>query len=252
MRQTAAVTLFSAALMLAACGGPGGPVAATTTPTTPTSISSTSSSSSSTTTTNTPSTTTAITVPPPASEYEFSCYDADSNEVAVASMAEVIKQKLTICDITVKETHKPSANEIRAVREYRLFNSGETTQGALETMLGICVDDEPLEEQAPWDNHVLRGTLMLCPKSPRAAEMKTKTSGNTIDDGDYAVGVDINPGTYRTAKGMSDCYWERTTKGGATIANDFVTYAPAGVTVTIRPSDGGFSSEGCGPWKRVR
>jgi len=62
----------------------------------------------------------------------------------------------------------------------------------------------------------------------------------------------IAPGTYKTiindgANGIHDCYWERTTAGGKTIANDFVTYAPQGVTVTVKAGEG-FVSDGCGNW----
>lgn len=62
----------------------------------------------------------------------------------------------------------------------------------------------------------------------------------------------IAPGTYKTiindgANGIHDCYWERTTAGGKTIANDFVTYAPKGVTVTVKAGEG-FVSDGCGAW----
>lgn len=68
-------------------------------------------------------------------------------------------------------------------------------------------------------------------------------------EGDHVVGKDIKPGTYRTLnRDVKNCYWERTTKGGDTIANRFVSFAPAGVTVTISPSDGGFTSTRCGNW----
>jgi hypothetical protein len=47
---------------------------------------------------------------------------------------------------------------------------------------------------------------------------------------------------------VSDCYWERTSPGGDIIDNDFVTHATAGVTVTIKATDGTFTSDGCGAW----
>lgn len=75
-----------------------------------------------------------------------------------------------------------------------------------------------------------------------------------FDDGDYTVGAgeeEIRPGKYRTAPEVTDCYWERVSDGGSTLANDFVTNAPKGVTVSIKSSDGGFSSSGCGVWLPV-
>lgn len=72
-----------------------------------------------------------------------------------------------------------------------------------------------------------------------------------FNSGDRVVGVDMQPGTYTTAIGVTDCYWERVTGSGQTLANDFVTHAPQGVQVTILESDGGFSADGCGAWMPV-
>lgn len=58
-------------------------------------------------------------------------------------------------------------------------------------------------------------------------------------------------GTYRTDRGITDCYWERSSSSGATIANDFITNAPAGATVTLRAGEG-FTSQGCGVWLPTR
>ncbi|MER7213218.1 hypothetical protein ABT340_39660 [Streptosporangium sp. NPDC000239] len=88
-------------------------------------------------------------------------------------------------------------------------------------------------------------TRYLCPKYLPA--WRAATRGFT--EGDKEIGVDIKPGVYRTVdRKVKDCYWERTTKGGDTIANRFVNFAPSGVTVTIAPTDGGFTSRGCGNW----
>jgi hypothetical protein len=61
----------------------------------------------------------------------------------------------------------------------------------------------------------------------------------------------IKPGSYTTTGRVSDCYWERVSARGNRLANDFVTFAPKGVTVIIRASDGGFDSQGCGAWLPV-
>lgn len=49
----------------------------------------------------------------------------------------------------------------------------------------------------------------------------------------------------------ADCYWERTTKSGDIIDNHLATSAQE-ITVTIRASDGQFTSERCAVWKPVR
>ena len=74
----------------------------------------------------------------------------------------------------------------------------------------------------------------------------------TVIDGDgvYRVGIDIEPGTYYTGGGGDYCYWER--QSGLSgdfdelIANDFIEGGPA--AVTIKSSDVGFSTDGCGIW----
>lgn len=61
---------------------------------------------------------------------------------------------------------------------------------------------------------------------------------------------EIGPGTYRTSGDLEGCYWERTTRGGDIIDNNFATSAQE-ITVTIRSSDGQFTSTNCGVWKKV-
>jgi hypothetical protein len=70
-------------------------------------------------------------------------------------------------------------------------------------------------------------------------------------DGTYQVGTDIQPGTYRTREGSPNCYYERlrnfTGSLNSIIANGN-TNAPA--VVTIKPTDAGFNSQGCGTWTK--
>jgi hypothetical protein len=72
-------------------------------------------------------------------------------------------------------------------------------------------------------------------------------------DGQYLVGEDIKPGTYKTAgtDGGFACYWARlrnaTGEFSAIIANDNIT-GPARVTVKQGEY---FETKRCQPWKRV-
>jgi hypothetical protein len=86
----------------------------------------------------------------------------------------------------------------------------------------------------------------LCPKYQRYVD----EAKYAFEDGSYAVPKDVRPGTYHTFGPTSDCYWERSTDNGKTIANDFISNAQKGVRVTIFASDGGFKSEGCDLWVR--
>jgi hypothetical protein len=89
---------------------------------------------------------------------------------------------------------------------------------------------------------------------PTAEPTAAPTAGGnvaTIDDGTWIVGDEIRPGTYRLREPALFCYWARLNGFGgglnAIIANDNVT--GYGV-VTIRSTDRGFETSGCGTWSR--
>lgn len=94
------------------------------------------------------------------------------------------------------------------------------------------------------------GALALCPDAPHAAILREAATTVKVGDGTMVVGQDMEPGTYRTLPGVKDCYWARTTGGGAIIANDLVGFAPAGATVTVRAGEG-FESVRCGVWTKI-
>lgn len=115
------------------------------------------------------------------------------------------------------------------------------------TSRALLMLDEELDNYLDDYNNAVK---YLCPKY--APALKLAKRGFT--DGEYDIGSksgDLRPGTYRSEKRISDCYWVRLTKHGSIIDNDFISYAPAGARVTIRSSDGGFESNGCGIWLPV-
>lgn len=94
-----------------------------------------------------------------------------------------------------------------------------------------------------------------CPEySPAVVAAST-----AVTDGNHIVAVTASPmgtygsniqqGIYRTKLKTSNCYWERTDGGGGTIANDFVSFAGDGITVTVYIGEG-FVTDGCGTWTR--
>jgi hypothetical protein len=133
--------------------------------------------------------------------------------------------------------------------EHVSADSAEAAQTALDTGRENCKELKDYSGSqlvaylidSPPDKNAIK---YLCPKYGKALA----EAGRGFSDGTYAVGQEIKAGTYHTMPDVHDCYWERTTKHGATIANDFVSYAPKGVVVTIRSTDGGFKSDSCGPW----
>jgi hypothetical protein len=74
---------------------------------------------------------------------------------------------------------------------------------------------------------------------------------NTITEGNWAVGVDVQPGTYRTKEPVTDhCYWGiyADANGSNIVANDIVTGGRP--TVTIKNGQY-FTTTRCGEWIKV-
>ncbi|MCP2168121.1 hypothetical protein [Goodfellowiella coeruleoviolacea] len=95
------------------------------------------------------------------------------------------------------------------------------------------------------------GIPMLCPEHvPVLEQAKSGNYERWYQDGKYVVGEEIPPGTYQVTGKVTDCYWERSTKSGEIIDNNFASVA-SDIKVTIKASDGGFTSQGCGTWKKV-
>ncbi|MFE7111772.1 hypothetical protein ACFU98_29510 [Streptomyces sp. NPDC057575] len=106
------------------------------------------------------------------------------------------------------------------------------------------------------------GIPKLCPKwTPVLKQAVSGKYDRWFGDGTYVVSSKptaadedeetIPPGTYRASGSMKDCYWERTTKSGGIIDNRLATSAQE-ITVTIRASDGQFTSERCAVWKPAK
>ncbi|MFF7354065.1 MULTISPECIES: hypothetical protein [Streptomyces] len=90
-------------------------------------------------------------------------------------------------------------------------------------------------------------------KDPGDAGAAGKKKAALAGDGDYQVGSDVKPGTYRTTGNTDDmCYWERAkdAKGetDSVLANDNVTGTSY---VTVKATDKIFKSTGCKDWEAV-
>lgn len=116
---------------------------------------------------------------------------------------------------------------------------------------GVGADGPGAKPKAEVLEKVVAPTL--CPEQSQA--VADALSGNfeeqlpiSIGNGKFLVGTDVQPGTYTITEPVEDCYWERSDSQGNIVANNFISIAPS-VTVTISPSDAGFTSQGCGLWK---
>jgi len=85
------------------------------------------------------------------------------------------------------------------------------------------------------------------------AEQAEKKKAAFRGDGDFEVGKDIKPGTYRTTGNTDDlCYWERAKDASGEVdsllANDNVSGTSY---VTVKATDKLFKSSGCKDWEAV-
>ncbi|WP_371616213.1 hypothetical protein [Streptomyces sp. NBC_00454] len=73
--------------------------------------------------------------------------------------------------------------------------------------------------------------------------------------GTLKVGVDIAPGTYKSAgstEGGTGCYWERTKDASGSTDSIIANENPTGqAIVTIAPDDGYFKTQDCQDWKKA-
>ncbi|BCW86635.1 hypothetical protein NicSoilE8_43080 (plasmid) [Arthrobacter sp. NicSoilE8] len=101
-----------------------------------------------------------------------------------------------------------------------------------------------------WKKAEAAAALTVCPDAPHAAVLQEEVTAIKVGDGAKVVGQAMEPGTWKTKPGVKDCYWSRNTGGGDIIANNFVGFAPDGVTVTVYPGEG-FESSRCAPWTKI-
>jgi hypothetical protein len=82
---------------------------------------------------------------------------------------------------------------------------------------------------------------------------RVSTDRTQITDGIWIVGVDVQPGTYRSSNPGSNCYWERMHDFSQGLNSIIANGIPGGASaiVEIRASDAGFTSTGCGTWAKV-
>ncbi|MFE1439440.1 hypothetical protein [Streptomyces sp. NPDC058739] len=98
-----------------------------------------------------------------------------------------------------------------------------------------------------------KGTSVSAGKKPGGAGAAEQKKPSLDGDGEYQVGGDIKPGTYRST-GNTDamCYWERAKDASGEVdsllANDNVSGTSY---VTVKPTDKLFTSSDCGDWEAV-
>lgn len=151
--------------------------------------------------------------------------------------------------------------------EKAVYAASGYTENNIGTIYGLCAsvqtDNVLLRPEHVMSDFQVKETqamLLLCPAHPQAVLLADKADISTnperadelpVSDGKYVVGVDLSAGTYKTqGTSWEACYWARVQGDGTIIDNNFVTFAPEGVTVTVNDGEG-FESSGCGPWNKI-
>jgi hypothetical protein len=77
------------------------------------------------------------------------------------------------------------------------------------------------------------------------------TSQTSFGDGDFIVGTDMVPGTYRNTA-STGCYYARLSGFGHTLSDILANEnTDAQAVVTIAASDKGFEATRCGTWTKI-
>lgn len=127
---------------------------------------------------------------------------------------------------TIRVTYSPAAETPKPTRSESASAAASPTATSAP---------EPIETPAPT------------PK-PTATPKPTPVA-ITFGSGDFIVGEDVKPGTYRTRETADMCYWERLKGWGGTLDEIIANGTGSGYfVVTIGKNDVGFSTSGCGEW----
>lgn len=154
-----------------------------------------------------------------------------------------------------KPTLIPSEQAIADIVKAHGGGGGGSASSDFGRVLQLCTKLERdyadnVVARMDWKKAEAHGAMALCPDAPHAALLQDVITSVKIGDGTYIVGKNLEPGTYRTKPEVKDCYWSRNTGGGSIIANDFISFAPDGATVTVYPGEG-FESSRCGVWTKI-
>ncbi|AWR21316.1 hypothetical protein AURMO_00707 [Aurantimicrobium photophilum] len=131
------------------------------------------------------------------------------------------------------ETAGTGRSQCAGIKENKYVNTNDPTALAIHWI------ENP-------DRQVYEAVQVYCPEYQPAVDI-AKTG---FKDGTKVIGKNIPAGTYRTVKGVSDCYWERNNGSGDIIDNNFITAAPNGVEVRVNDGEA-LVTRGCGVWIMV-
>jgi len=112
------------------------------------------------------------------------------------------------------------------------------TKTVTATPAPVTVTADPTTVTAPRVSVTATATVTEAAAGPSA----------TIKNGINLVGVDVQPGTYRSDN--DNCYWARLSGTSGTL-DDIIANSNGATVVTIDGSDHAFESRYCAPWTQV-
>lgn len=196
--------------------------------------------------------------------YKFTCSEGMGKPVIYHSYKEVWASPHYAggrCSIDIDGKHSSTKQQLlpseQAVVDVVASHGGDVSapMSTFGSVMLMCAKvDRDFADQfvarMDWRRADVQGALSICPDAPHAAVFQEVLTAVKVSDGTKVVGQTMEPGSYRTKPGVKDCYWSRTTGGGDIIDNNFVGFAPDGVTVTVYAGEG-FISQRCGVWTKI-
>lgn len=120
--------------------------------------------------------------------------------------------------------------------------------GALDEVLANDNTDNPAVVTISATDKGFQSTGCGTWTSDLSAITKSKT---TFGDGEYIVGTDIAPGTYKSS-GQANCYYARLSGFGGVLGEVLANgNTDTSAIVTIAAGDKGFQSTSCGTWTKM-
>jgi hypothetical protein len=178
--------------------------------------------------------------------------------VVLAVLASAVAVGTTLPDPKSSDAYAALAGEKRAVEAERdsakssyesMKSKHDTLQNGIAAREAKVTARETEVGKADASVKTAEAAVKVREEAVTGAE-KTKAA-NTVGDGTWTVGTDIEPGTYRAAAAVgSSCYWgiyRSGSNGGDIIENDI----PGGGRPVINLSAGqDFNSTRCGKWEK--
>lgn len=153
-------------------------------------------------------------------------------------------------DPTASQQYKSLASQLSGAQAQATAAAASVSQaeGAAEQSAGAILQSQAA--LASSSAALASNAAAVASSAAAVAAEQSAVNANSITDGTWTVGTDVQPGTYRTSAAVSSgaCYWEITksgTNGEDIIQNDIVQGGYPTVTLSVGQD---FKTQDCGTW----